>query len=629
MIISWLESTTAPFGQYWTSSASGETRAVTAGGTDNETFFTTEVGIDSFSYSANYSGTTKIVYVSTPYEATLYGNGSSYPHKSFKWSYVTHIGSVNSSEGGHSWGADSYEQTITIQQTRERQTSTTDTYVWGIDGVTQSVTASSVEWTTALNGSFTVFQSSPVYTTSSKYSAGLSDTTLTEEWTTTVGTEVYYGYDNTIYQCDTLRGDYLYENVAIVAWTAPNSFSLSEDAISAFTNVAQTATRWTESANVASLLASVANTAGSHVGPTTAKLTELTSEINYTTTTLETFEDAFDLGVFPLETQSVQRFRAATTSSVSSLTYYEAQTITTVGGFYNPYDAVVFIPKITTSEWFNRTTTYTTGNGEITWHAFTGHPTTRTRETQHITAGPGNQIPAALAPVVLYVPSIIWEGGFDDSHTEAAGISMTCPAYNSAGVTVGQGANVSWYAYGKSGSQIEQQDGGFVDLNLGKTFYQPYGLTAFAGRRAGLLKTVFPSTYSIADTNGEWSGLLSVHGKSASATFIPTNTDQSSTTTSAQFSTNFSEKTALASLRTGVIGGTPASEETFFEYWPRAIFANATGGTISATARVVSQTEASSTRYLRPIVGAVPAGWTQSRTIVSFTQARNQTALLY
>jgi hypothetical protein len=636
MIISWLESTTAPFGQYWTSSSKAEVTGTSLNYTNNdETVSYTDTIIDSFSLSQNYSGTTKSFYFSGPGVSTIYEGGSAYTRRQQSTVSITVIGSVDSSEGGWNDNYTSYSRRQTILSTRAKETSTTNTYQWGLGTQTRSVGASKVRWTTARADSLISFQSNAVFTTSSKYFIGnlVDADSRTKESATTIGTEVVYGYDNTVYQCDTSRGDYLSEGIALEVWTAPNSFTLSQDDISAFTNAAVTASRWTESYNVATMLASSASTALGYGQNSTIQLSELTSSISYTTTTLQTTALQSEKSAFPIETQSSQGFCAPTTTASALLTYYEAQTITTARGIDHPVAMVALLPTLTTKEWFNKTTTYTTGNGQETWHELTDQPETRTRTTQHATASVSGQTPVALAPVLLYVPSITWNGTDGDSYTQAAGVSMTCSAYNSAGVAVGLNEatpDVSWFAYGESGSQINQNNAGLVDLQLGKSFVRPAGLTAFAGRRADLLKTVFPSTYTIEDApSRQWTGLLSVHGKSASATFVPTNTNQSISTTEGEFSTLFAQTTVLASSRTGLIGGKPASGETFFEHWPRAIFANETGETLSANAHVASQTETSATTYLKPIVGVFPATYTQSRTVVSFSQPRNITSLLF
>jgi hypothetical protein len=508
---------------------------------------------------------------------------------------------------------------VSILSTRSIQTSTTETY--GTNMVSTAATTRTVpSWSVSLGNST---QSPTFYSTTQSGTAITRQTTLatsTRDTTTTLGTEVHYGLNNTIWQCRT--SDFSAE----IAWTAPNNFTLSNYAISAF-ELSNSVTRWTESRNNETIAASVAEKAQLGSGsppPATASFGGITTELFYTTTSLQSFAETRDRDfVFPLATNTIERTRQATEAATSSLTYYAPATFTTLQGVNTDVGTAYIVPTIQTKEWFASKETYSTGNGTITWHEFTEVPATRFRTTQNAWAGTGNRIAPTFAPVLLIIES----STFANSGTvgaEGGGITMQLSTAAKAGVATTKAGAISVSVFGRVGSVISQSTGALVNLNLGKTFNQP-NLTAHHQRQSAQT-TVFPSTYPIQDTGENWDGALSINGKSASATFVPTDTNSAITTTTAEFSVLFDALTTQITQRNNIVGGGLVEGETTLAKWGNGLFVGPSG-TLSSTASVVEQTTSSATSWFEPIVGLAPQSQINSQTVVSYTQLRNATLL--
>jgi hypothetical protein len=442
----------------------------------------------------------------------------------------------------------------------------------------------------------------------------------TRDTTTTQGTEIHYGLDNTIWQCRTS------DVGAEIAWTAPNNFALSEYAISSFASN-NSVTRWTESRNSAIIAPSVAErTQFPFESPPAQNVSVagLTSEIPYTTTIAQTFAQTTETdGVFPVVTFTEELTHQTTEAATSSITYYAPETFTVlhnIGYMDEDNDTAYSLPTLQTQEWFASKKTYTTGNGTITWHEFADVPSTRFRTTQYGWAGPGNQIAASYAPVLLYVPSMTYEDR-GTVGSEAGGITMALSAAGKAGVATTKANAIDISVFGPVGSVIEQSTGALADIDLGKTFQQP-NMTA-RHKRETAQTTVFPASYAITDTGDSWNGTLQVSGKSASATFVPTDTDQTSiTTTTAEFSIIPNALTTQITHRRNIVGGNFAEGETALAKWANGLFVGPSG-TVSSTASVAIQPASAASSWVEPIVGLAPETQTNSRTVVSYTQLRN------
>jgi hypothetical protein len=353
----------------------------------------------------------------------------------------------------------------------------------------------------------------------------------------------------------------------------------------------------------------------------------LTSAIPYTTTSQQTWQKTTQApNIVPVQTSTVASTLQATQASTSTFSYYAAQTFTTQQylNYYNiDQDSAFVVPTVQTTEWFDGRKTYTVGNGSISWHEFADIPATRSRTTQQSTNAPGNQIAAQYAPLLLYRTT----GSYEDGGTfgaNSAGITMALSATLAPGIVTSKAAPIEVSIFGRFGSALGSTVASMLDLDLGKTLSYPE-ITAYA-HRVGVQTTVFPTTYKVSDTASEaaWNGSLSISGKSASATFAPTNSNESATTTTAQFSTLYPDQISLAGYRTNLIGGKVADGETVFAKWPNGIFAGSTT-TTSSTVAVVSQTTSLASCWVEPVVGLFPATQPNSKTLVSFTQLRNAT----
>ena len=613
-MISWLQSTSGAQSQSWTSSASASNAtSVDAAGVGR-------TSINSWTYFANFSRTsTSVVELATYDQAT----NSTTIFAAFRQSgqtVITNTESLYAEDFFSGSSRSSYVRNSSVLSTRSATTSTTQTYTAPVS-TTQTATQSVAKWATSATGSnfdpdfYSFSQSAPNTQTISTL------TTKTRDTTTTGGTEIHFGLDNTVWQCRT--SDFLAE----IAWTIPNVFTLTQFAGSALPS--STVTRWTESRNGSTILASAASLSEfPYASPPVATISfpALTSAIPYTTTSQQTWQKTTQApNIVPVQTSTVASTLQATQASTSTFSYYAAQTFTTQQylNYYNiDQDSAFVVPTVQTTEWFDGRKTYTVGNGSISWHEFADTPATRSRTTQYNTAGPGNQIAPDYAPLLLYRTS----GSFADNGTfgaQGASIAMGVSAQASAGLTTSKPPAVSRDAFGPVGSALGSSIGALVDLNIGKTFFSPNGLSAYQHREASQT-TVFPSTYSISDTDGQWAGTLSVNSISVSATFAPTNTGQSRTTTSGQFSTLYPAHTSVITGKANLIGGQMVEGETFYAKWPSGVFANLST-TVSSTASVVSQTGFIASSWVEPIVGIVVGTEVNSRTVVSYTQLRNAT----
>lgn len=614
-MISWLESTSGAQSQSWTSSASASnaTSADAAG--------VGRTASNSWTYFANFSRTsTSVVELATFDQAT----NSITVFEAFSQSGQTVISNINSlyaQDFFNGSSRSSYVRNSSILSTRSVTTSTTQTYTESIS-TTQTATKSIAKWTTSLGNSaskpvfYSFSESAPNTQTVSTLATKMRDTT------TTSGTEIHFGLDNTIWQCRT--SDFLAE----IAWTMPNVFTLTQFAVSALPS--STVTRWTECPNSSTIWASaVALSEFAYASPPVATISfpALTSAIPYTTTSQQTWQKTTQTpSVFPVQTSTLASTRQATQAATSTFSYYAAQTFTTQQylNFYNiDEDSAFVVPTVQTTEWFNNRKTYTVGNGSITWHEFADIPSTRYRTTQQQTDAPGNQIPADYAPLLLHRTT----GSYENNGTfgsNAAGITMALSAPFGPGITTGKAAPIEVSIFGRFGSALGSTVASMINLSVGKTFIHP-DITAYA-HRAGLQTTVFPTTCFITDTASEadWNGTLSVSGQSVSATFSPTDSNESATTTTAQFSTLYPPQIGLVSVRTNLIGGELVEGETIFAKWHNGIFSGSET-TTSFTVSVVSQTDFSASSWFQPVVGVFPATESNGKTVVSFTQLRNAT----
>ena len=615
-MISWLESTTGAQSIFWTSSDSGSNAASADANSVART------GSNKWTYFANFSRTSTSVVNDSTFDQVTNSTTAFIKFSQSGQTVITNIDSSYASNFYNGFSRSSYVESSSVLSTRSITTSTTGSYAATIS-TTQTATRSISRWTTSASDA----QQPPVFYTStqsapSTRTVSTATTKIRDETTENGDTEIHYGLDNTIWQCRT--SDWLAE----VAWTAPNIFTLTAYAASAMPS-AGSVTRWTESRNMATIAATNAEISQfPYESPPvqTVSFPALTSEIPYTTTVGQTWQKTINSGnLFPVVSTTTQATRQITESSISYLTHYNAATFTTQQnlGFYNiDDDTADIVPTITAQEWFHSRKTYTTGNGSISWHEFADAPATRSRTTQYSTAGPGNQIAPDYAPLLLYRTS----GSFADRGTfgaQGASIAMGVSAQASAGLTTNKPPAVSRDAFGLVGSALGSSIGALIDLNIGKTFFSPNGLSAYQHREASQT-TVFPATYSILDTAGQWVGTLSVNSISVSATFAPTNTGQSRTTTSGQFSTLYPAHTSFITGKANLIGGKMVEGETFYAKWPSGVFANLST-TISSTASVVSQAGSIASSWVEPIVGIVVGTEVNSRTVVSYTQLRNAT----
>lgn len=614
-MISWLQSTSGAQSQSWTSSASASnaTSADAAG--------VGRTASNSWTYFANFSRTSTSVVELATYDE---GTNSTTVFAAFRQSGQTVITNTNSFYEEDFFNLDSrssYVRNSSVLSTRSVTTSTTQTYTASIS-TTQTTTKSVAKWTTSASDSssdpvfYSFSQSAPNTQTASTLATKMRDTT------TTNGTEIHFGLDNTIWQCRTS------DHLAEIAWTLPNVFTLTQFAGSALPS--STVTRWTESLNSSTISASAASLSEfAYASPPVATISfpALTSQIPYTTTSEQTWQKTTQTpSVFPVQTSTLESTRQATQASTSTFSYYAAQTFTTQQylNFYNiDQDSAFVVPTVQTTEWFDSRTTYTVGNGSISWHEFADIPATRSRTTQRPTDSPGNQIPAGYAPLLLYRST----GSYEDRGTfgsNLAGITMAVSAAPAAGIVTSKAAPIEVSIFGRFGSALGSNVASMLDLDLGKTFSHPE-ITAYA-QRVGVQTTVFPTTCIVSDTasGAAWSGTLSLSGKSASATFSPTDSNESATTTTAQLSTLYPAQISLAAARANLIGGKVADGETVFAKWPNGIFAGS-ATTVSSTALVVSQTTSMASYWVEPVVGVFPATQPNSKTVVSFTQLRNAT----
>ena len=633
-MISWVETTSAATSGFTRSTASLLFTSITydtttlGSSTDTYTALTNSGTTEDWTYSgefttsANYSGTTiDLSFTDAAFSFTTYPSSVS-PIPTFtlpmRGITVVVVGSVNSSQ--HSTSGDNAFRTnggalseslfTTVLSTREKTTSSTQSFTQ-TNASTTSTSFSNKQWSTySTSYSFRVetdstTQSSSVstfYISSTTQSvSGITtssvQTTSTNDVVSTSGTEIYYGADNTIYQCRTS------DAFAEIAWTAPQTYNNYIFSVAALTAVAATATRWTQSANTQVLDVSLAGTAES--GPvSTISFAGITVSQTLTTTVSTNWtRTAISADAFPLQTQTFEASIQTTETTELVSTVVPAVTIQTlyensIGGYF--YTAVS-VPTETVVSWVNSWSSWSNGNGTLTWQGSANALTTfyATRSQERIL----NSINQTVSQKVF--------------NTTKQGMA----------VYLGGPANQA--TAGVSGVEIETTKGAFVDISLEKTFTVSGNTTAHKSRENGFVTTVLPSTYALVGSN--FTGLLSVSGKSVSATFVPTDTTDSTnsqTVTSGELSTFGSATTTNLGARNNLLGGKNAASETFFAAFALGVYQNQTGGSVSKTPTVTSYTTTSPTTWWQPIVGVMPTSAANANSsVLSYTVARNRTAL--
>ena len=629
-MIAWLETTSAATVGRSTSTASqsfsSESYETTTLGTGTDTYTdTTIVGSapwytysDTAITSANYSGTT--------HQATFtswgYSNSSDSQTATFVFvrSSVTHISNVastsSSTNGGDSIGGQGQKlssyQTVSAENTRSVTTSTTQTYATSTTR-TQSSNSTIVRWSTSKSASnaAVVFYSTQIAQTTK--TTGLTEATKTQDTTTTTGqTQMHYGHDNTIFQCRTS------DAFAEIAWTMADIYTLNNFGISALRNQATTATRWTQSINNNVVLvtnASLSVFAFATPPTSTTSFSPISEEINYTTTTTKTGTVTYvvETASFPAQAATTTAVRTSTTNSLTtidgtatvtnpariSVTYVPATTLSTLGNIFifdDDNDAAAIFPTESVASWINSTIRYTTGNGTITWHELAA-------------------VPATFSVTRL---SSVREN-YNANTIEDLDFNTT-----RQGLATSVANNVLQQIAGFAGFKVGANKGLYPNINLGKSFSINGIFTAYDSRATNV-STFFPSTYSV--TGDDFNGTLSLSGKSASATFVPVDTEQSNTTTGAMFSVVNNGSTVAGDFRFSVLGGTPAGSESFLQKWPLGVFANRSGATVSKAPTVSIAAQAQQTSWFEPVVGVYPSTSIATKTIVSYVLPRNRTAL--
>ncbi len=522
----------------------------------------------------------------------------------FRWQGTTVIGTTNSSfvsaDNSPAVGINGQALSRTTYSTRlsTRAASSSTTITVQSQYANSTTTSSSAAiWTTSTSNS----SASPVF-----YSLSQSTTSLTsfaatrqktQDTTTTTGTEIHYGIDNTIHQCNTSDAD------AEIGWTATNVRTAFSPAASAFSAIAQSATRWTEHPNSQTVPVTRASVSvyPYQTPPDDAALSfgAVSEVVSFTTTitSQSTSQSLAEERKFPLSIESATYDGTTTTASQFATTYVPPTTISTFGGgnFLDEDNDFAFIYTTeTVASIVNSVSRWTTGNGIVTWHQ------------------------TAFAPTQVTVTRR--SSVFDDvglSYTvENAEIIQTMQRLG-----LMQKVDVSQQTALQLGAYQESSIGGFASINLAATFTVNEDFTALQSRQ---LATLMPSEYEI-EASG-FSGALRISGKSASATFVPSQSG-SQTTTSSEFAIVGSAQTVTLGGRASLLGGSPGQYETFYNVWPFGVFADQNGQTSSFTPSVFSNTQQAETSWFQPIHGAIGSTATSAGGIVSFTTTRNMTAL--
>lgn len=559
---------------------------------------------DSETVSANYSGTTIAASYTSWGSVDPDATSNTTSTFAFVRSSVTHIANTNATtttgDSGPAIGGQgqrlSSSQTVSVQSTWSAQTSTTQTYAATLS-TTQSTSSTEVRWTaTRPNSTASVsFYSTQISKTA--ITTVSTDATSTTDATTTSGTQIYYGHENTVFQCRTS------DALAEIAWTLPQVYSLTALQLSALKNAGTTATRWTQSKDsaVVSVTKAAISTFASGSPPAqTLTFAAVSQAISYTTTTTQASIRAlvFDNAAFPITTTTANSPATIATASVSSVTYLSATTLSTRGGVFNideNNDGAAIYPTESVVSWINSKSLYTTGNGVITWHEIV-------------------DVPSTVAATRLSSVK-------DNSYKTIDDLDFNTTRQ---GATLTVADNVTQATFGFSGYKVGTSKGLCADISLGKSFTIDGVSTAFDSR-ASRVSTIFPDTYSV--SGADFNGVLSISGKSVSATFVPTDTLASETTTTATFSAKSGGATGLVGQRNGLVGGTPAGSETFFQKWPFGVFGNTGTATTSKFPTVVSASTAQAVSWFESIVGVCPATQVPTASIISYTVTRNRTAL--
>lgn len=560
---------------------------------------------DSITISANYSGTTNVLsYTSWGY---VDSNATSNTTSTFGFvrSSVTHISSVNATTtGGDSGpaiggqgGRLSESTTISVQSTWSAQTSTTQTYAATLF-TTQSTSSTEVRWTATRANSTASVSFYSTQTSKTAITTVSTQATSTTDATTTNATQIYYGHENTVFQCRTS------DALAEIAWTMPNVYTLAGLHVSAIKDAATTATRWTQSKDSAAVTvtrAAISTFASGSPPAQTITFSDLSQAISYTTTTTQSSSRVlvFNNSAFPITTTTANSPATIATASVSSVTYLAATTLSTRGNAFNideNNDGAAIFPTQSIVSWINSKSLYTTGNGVITWHEIVDLP----------------------SPIAVTRLSSVRENYYYQIIDD---LDFNTTRQGAALVVAG---NVNQATFGFSGVKAGTSKGLCVDIPLGKSFTIDGVFTAFDSR-ASRVSTIFPDTYLV--SGADFSGVILISGESASATFVPSDTLASQTTTTATISAKSGGATGFVGQRNDLVGGTPANSETFFQKWPFGAFGNTSGATTSKLPTVVAASTAQAVSWFEPIVGVCPSTQVPTASIISYTVTRNRTAL--